>query len=206
METTQPRSIRQRGRPRGKGSQKRHRLLAAAREALTAGAPQDLNLRQLAQAAGVTPALANYYFGSRDGLIDALFREHLAPRIDEQLVAARARAHRPQQAITVLMQRTSALLTSDTLLRRCLWLQLPAASQMRSRLRTCLLELVVRAQNVQAMRADLPPDYLVDSLLGLVLFQFVEEHPATAAGPDGIAELMLRHIALLRDGILHQRK
>lgn len=168
-------------------------------------APQDLSLRQLAQNAGVSPALAHYYFGNRDGLIEALLTEQLAAGLNELLAAARARSHQPQQAITALLQRTCALLASDELLRRCLWLPLPAAAQLRSQLRACLRELLVRAQNTGALREDLPVDYLADSLLGLVLFHFLEERPA-GAGPEDIAELMLQHIALLRDGILRNRK
>lgn len=187
-------------------STQRSRLLSAARDLLVGKTPHELSLGQVARAAGVTPALANYYFGSRDGLIEALFTEQLTARLDELLTAARARAHQPQQAITVLLQRTCALLAADPLLRRCLWLQLPAASGLRSHLRGCLRELLVRAQNTQTLRKDLSPDYLADSLLGLVLYHFLDEQPSTSAGPEGVAELMLQHIALLRDGILPARK
>ncbi len=203
---TGPANPRPRGRPKGKRSAQRSRLLSAARDLLVGEAPQELSLGQVARAAGVTPALANYYFGSRDGLIQALFKEQLSARVNELLVAARARAHQPQQAITVLMQRTCALLAADPLLRRCLWLPLPAALDLRTQLRACLRELLVRAQHTETLRKDLPADFLADSLLGLVLYHFLDERPATPTGPEGVAELMFRHIALLRDGILPTRQ
>lgn len=192
-----------RGRPKGRRSLHRGELLAAARDQLATRAPQELNLRQLALSAGVTPALAHYYFGNREGLIDALLAEQLAPRLDELVLAARTRAHQPQQAITMLLQRTSALLAADHLMR-CLWMPLPAAAGLRDKLRGCLRELLARAQQSRALREDLSPDYLADSLLGLVLFHFVDARPITA-GSDEVAALMLQHIALLRDGIQRQR-
>jgi AcrR family transcriptional regulator len=196
---------RRRGRPKGKRNLQRGRLLGAAREFLCRETPDALNLRRLAEAAGVTPALAHYYFGNRDGLIDALFAEQLVTVVEELLAASRARAHQPLQAITTLLQRTAALLASDALLRRCLWLALPAAITLRGQLRSCLRELLVRAQNSGALRSDLAADYLADSLLGLVLFHFLDERP-NATGAEDVAELMLQHVALLRDGILGDRK
>jgi hypothetical protein len=104
----------------------------------------------------------------------------------------------------MLLQRTSALLAADHLMR-CLWLPLPAASALRGKLRGCLRELLVRAQSTSTLRKDLAPDYLADALLGLVLFHFVDERPVAATGRDEVAALMLQHIALLRDGIQHRR-
>jgi len=196
---------RRRGRPKGTRNLQRGRLLAAARDFLTRASPQDLNLRQLADKAGVTPALAHYYFGNRDGLIKALFAEQLVTSVEDLLAAARARAHQPLQAITTLLQRTGVLLTSDALLRRCLWLPLPAAAMLRGQLRSGLRELLVRAQNAGALRGDLTADYLADTLLGLTLFHFLDERPH-AAGAEDVAELMLQHVALLRDGILGDRR
>lgn len=197
---------RQRGRPKGKRSLQRSHLLAAARDLLASGTPRDLNLRQVAQAAGVTPALANYYFGSRDGLMEALFGELLASHVDEVLTTARGRSHQPQQAITALLQRICMLLSSDPLLRHCLWLAIPAATRLRSQLRSCLRELLVRGQNTGALRNDLSPDYLADSLLGMVLFHFIEQRDTGPQDPEAVAQLMLQHVALLRDGILHSRR
>ncbi len=40
--------------------------------------------------------LAHYYFGSREGLIEALLSERVAPRIDDLVASARVRAGQPQ--------------------------------------------------------------------------------------------------------------
>ncbi|HTQ37085.1 MAG TPA: hypothetical protein VMH77_08615 [Steroidobacteraceae bacterium] len=96
------------------------------------------------------------------------------------------------------MQRTTWLLASDPLLRRALWLS--PAQGLRDALRTCLRELLVRAQEAGTLRVDLDPDYLAGTLLGLMLFPFLDGNPPALA--SGAAQLMLQHIALLRDGIV----
>lgn len=197
---------RNRGRPAGSRRSHRNRLLSAAHELLGANPPRDPTLREVAQGAGVTPALAHYYFGNYDGLITALIDERVAPRIEDLVTAARTRAGQPQLALTFLMQRTCALLAADPLVRRCLWMPQPAALRMRDHLRTCLRELLVRAQNMEALRADLAPEYLADSLLGLVLFPFLDVPADADPGGERAAQLTLQHVALLRDGIVRTHK
>lgn len=199
-------SIRSRGRPKGGRNIHRARLLAAAGDLIGTGPQQSLSLRQIAQQAGVTPALANYYFGTLEGLTQALVVERISPHVDDLVAAARVRAGQPQLALTFLMQRTCSLLASEPLVRRCLWLQLPAALKLRNELRICLRELLVRAQDMQALRADLSPDYLTDSLLGLTLFPFFDDTRESDAGSERITRLTLQHVALLRDGIVRAQK
>jgi AcrR family transcriptional regulator len=193
---------RRRGRPKGSGTEQRSHLLEAARELIGRGPGGDPSLAQVARYAGVTPALAHYYFGDRDGLVGALFAEVLGPMVEEVLQGARARAQQPQQAITALLQRLCTLQASEPLFRRCMWTSLPAARELRARLRAGLRHLILHAQDMRALRGDLPADYLAETLLGLALFHFLDDLPASAEGNDAIAALMLQHIALLRDGIV----
>ena len=194
---------RSRGRPAGARNLQRNRLLLVAHDSLSKRLPQDLNLGDVARRAGVTPALAHYYFRNRDGLIDALLRERIAPHVDDLVAAARMRAGQPQFALTFLMQRICSLLASDPLPRRCLWLPHPAALKLREQLRACVRELLVRAQNIHGLRADLSPAYLADSLLGLVLFPFLDDDTPPHGGTERVAQLTLQHVALLRDGIVN---
>jgi AcrR family transcriptional regulator len=163
-------------------------------------------LREVAEQAGVTPALAHYYFANRQGLIEALMSERMSARIDDLVGAARIRIGQPQLAITFLMQRLGSLLASDATLRACLWMPVPAARTLRGQLRSCLRELLVRAQDIKAIRTDLPPDYLVDSLLGIVMLPHLDDPSGPGEGPAGVAQLMLHHLALLRDGVLRGAK
>jgi AcrR family transcriptional regulator len=150
--------------------------------------------------------LAHYYFGNHDGLVGAVIEERVAPRIEDAVAAARARAGQPQLALTFLIQRICALLATEPVVRRCLWLPQPAALRMRDHIRICLRELLARAQNMEALRADLPPEYLADSLLGLVLFPFLDADPAADSSGERAAQLTLQHVALLRDGIMRIHK
>jgi len=193
------------GRPRGVARTQRERLLAAAVEVLTQERAGQFTLAQVARAARVTPALAHYYFTDREGLLEALLGERVAPLIDDVVAAARMRAGQPQHALTFLMQRATSLLASHLLLRRCVWLPQPAAVRLRERLRGCLHELLVRGQEIGALRADLTPDYLADALLGLVLLPYLDEPQAQVAG-ERVTQLMLQHVALLRDGIVRADK
>ncbi len=206
MDSNPSTRTRGRGRPPGVRSLHRNRLLAATQDLLSAAGTGEPNLQHVAHHAGVTPALAHYYFGSREGLIEALLSERVAPRIDDLVASARVRAGQPQLALTFLMQRTCSLLAHDPLLRRCLWLPQPAALKLRNQLRACLRELLVRAQHIKAVRADLSPDYLTDCLLGLVLFPFLDEPLQADAGAERVAQLTLQHVALLRDGIVRAHK
>ena len=192
--------------PAGLRNVQRTRLLTAAQELLARGLSHAMTLREVSRRAGVTPALANYYFGNRDGLIDALLQERIAPHVEDVVAAARVRAGQPQLALTFLMQRVSSMLASDPLLRHCLWLPHPTALKLRGQLRTCLRELVIRAQNMKALREDMAAEYLADSLLGLVLFPFLDDDSATDASTERVAQLTLQHVSLLRDGIVNAPK
>jgi AcrR family transcriptional regulator len=180
-------------------------MLACAAELLLAPGAGELTLQQVARAAAVTPALAHYYFGNREGLWAALIAERVAPHVEDLLHAARIRAGQPVAALTFLMQRTTSLLATEPLLRHCLWLSCAPAQALRDQLRATLADLLTRAQRSGVLRADLPVPYLCDSLLGLVLFPFFD-----AARDDGggerVAALTLQHVALLQDGIVRAQR
>jgi TetR/AcrR family transcriptional regulator len=190
---------RPRGRPPASDAAQRHRLLQAAQELLTATELADLNLRQVALRAGVTPPLAHYYFKNRAGLLAALLEECAAPRIDALIAANHDQAVLPVATLTRLMQRLIQLAATDAFLCRCLLL--PAAGSLRERLRTSLGDLLQQAQASGQLRADLPRDYLCNALLGLCLFPLMDSG-ATQDAARLAASLTLRHAALLQDGIL----
>jgi TetR/AcrR family transcriptional regulator len=187
---------RSRGRPKGPAEVQRNRLLLAA-EQLLCDAQQDFSLRQVALHAAVTPPLAHYYFGNRDGLLRALVSQRAAPRINVLLTAARERSALPVSALTRLMQQLTFLCANDRFVRCCLLL--PAGATLRATLRDTLREQLRGAQITGQLRADLSANYLADTLLGLCLFPFLDsgaENPGERA-----AELVLQHVSLLQDGI-----
>ena len=73
---------RTKGRPRRQdGDPGRDRIISAARELIQGGSGLDLVGKELAAAAGVTPALVRYYFQDKASLIEAIAR----PVIEEYL-------------------------------------------------------------------------------------------------------------------------
>src|SRR5687767_10964247 len=79
------------GRPRAEESNQRERLLDAAVECFAADGVAATSLRGIAMKAGVTPALVDYYFGSKEQLLDAFIAERIAPVVQtlrESLLAA----------------------------------------------------------------------------------------------------------------------
>ncbi|MEO6080539.1 MAG: TetR/AcrR family transcriptional regulator [Steroidobacteraceae bacterium] len=204
MNTDTPVNPRRPGRPRAGLNVQRRRLMQAARDLLMRPDGRDLALRQVALRAGVTPALAHYYFANRDGLLAALIEELAAPKIDDLLSAAQVRAAQPVAALTFLMQRLTSLAASDNFLCRCLLL--PAAQPLRDRLRALLRDLLQSAQTAGLLRTDLSLGYLCDALLGLCLFPFLDAGAAANNAGERAAELTLQHVALLQDGIVHAHR
>src|SRR5262247_3864405 len=69
------------GRPRADEANQRERLLDAAVACFAADGIAATSLRSIAIKAGVTPALVNYYFGSKERLLDAFVTERVLPVI-----------------------------------------------------------------------------------------------------------------------------
>lgn len=70
------------GRPGGDAAEDQQaRLLAAALDCFVRQGVAATRLRDIAQQAGVTPALVNYYFGDKQQLLDTLVRERLLPAV-----------------------------------------------------------------------------------------------------------------------------
>jgi len=79
MPGTNPRR-RGRGRPAAREDHDvKAALLAAARELFLRYGYREVSARQVADAAGVNPAMVQYYFGSKQGLYAAMLAEAVAP-------------------------------------------------------------------------------------------------------------------------------
>ncbi|MBL8264105.1 MAG: TetR/AcrR family transcriptional regulator [Xanthomonadaceae bacterium] len=79
--TSARRGARAPGRPSGEGGDIRDRLLDAATRRFAAQGIGGTSLRDIANEAGVTPALVHYYFGGRDALLAAVIEERVMPLI-----------------------------------------------------------------------------------------------------------------------------
>jgi AcrR family transcriptional regulator len=83
MSPSKPRASSRRapGRPGTDSPDLRPRLIEAALECFVRDGIAATSLRSIASQAGVTPALLNYYFGSKLALRDAVFEERLMPAV-----------------------------------------------------------------------------------------------------------------------------
>lgn len=88
MSPSKPKSPPRRpGRPEADGADQRERLIDAALACFVAQGIAATPLRDVAKAAGVTPALVHYYFGSKDKLLEVVLQERLLPAVGQMAAA-----------------------------------------------------------------------------------------------------------------------
>jgi len=69
------------GRPTAADTVQREQLLSIATDLFAQQGIQATRLRAIAERAGVTPALLNYYFGSKERLVEAMVEERFLPLV-----------------------------------------------------------------------------------------------------------------------------
>jgi TetR/AcrR family transcriptional regulator len=202
------------GRPKAGSIDQRERLLDEALNCFSERGIAATSLRALARRTGLTPAMLNYYFGSKDRLVDAVVAERLLPVIAE-IRRGMAEISEDNTAATI-MAFVSGMHDS---IRRHPWLPALWVREVLSEsghLRDVLVEQIAPeislplsqsiadAQSRREINADLDPRLLFVSLIGLTMFPF-------AAAPiwrrvfdadDIDADTMLAHTAaLLQKGL-----
>ncbi len=213
------RELRKPGRPRADETNQRERLLDAAVACFAADGVAATSLRGIAVKAGVTPALVNYYFGSKEQLLDAFVAERVTPVVHglrEGLAAAGTDPHALIAAFVRGIHEVVArhpwwpalwvreVLTESGALRDTLHNVIaPQVTQLLAR-------TLVDAQKRGAISADLDPRLLVVSLVGLTLFPLAAEPIWRKIFPAGDLDrgVLLRHtLALLDHGLggIHAR-
>jgi TetR/AcrR family transcriptional regulator len=211
--TRKKREPRRPGRPRADETNQRERLLDAAVACFAADGVAATSLRNIALKAGVTPALVNYYFGSKQQLLDAFIGERVAPAVQvlrESLLEAgddpRALLAAFVRGIHGVVERfpwwpaiwVREVLSEKGALRDVLHkIIAPQVTQLLAR-------TLVDAQKRGAISADLDPRLLVVSLVGLTMFPLAAEHIWRRIFPAGDIDrsVLLRHtLALLDHGL-----
>ena len=69
------------GRPAAAATVQREQLLSIATDMFAQQGIQATRLRAIAERAGVTPALLNYYFGNKERLVEAMVEERFLPLV-----------------------------------------------------------------------------------------------------------------------------
>jgi TetR/AcrR family transcriptional regulator len=208
-----PRKPRRPGRPRADDGNQRERLLDSALAAFAAEGIGATSLRGIAAKAGVTPALVNYYFGSKEQLVDAFVAERVVPAVGalrERLLAAGSHPHALATAfvhgIHDIVERypwwpalwVREVLSDNGALRGLMQSLIgPQVAQL-------LASSLGAARERGELPADLDPRLLVVSLIGLTMLPLAAEplwrRALRAADID--RAMLLRHtLALLSHGI-----
>jgi TetR/AcrR family transcriptional regulator len=213
------REPRRPGRPRAEEANQRERLLDAAVACFAADGVAATSQRSIALKAGVTPALLNYYFGSKQQLLDAFIAERLTPIVGELRDRLLAAGDDPHALLAAFVRGIH-----DVVERFPWWPSLWVREVLNEKgtLRDVLHKIIapqvthllartlVDAQKRGAISADLDPRLLVVSLVGLTLFPLAAEHIWRRIFPAGDLDrtVLLRHtLALLDHGLggIHAR-
>lgn len=213
------REPRKPGRPRADEGSHRERLLDAAVACFAADGVAATSLRGIALKAGVTPALVNYYFGSKEQLLDAFIAERVTPivaALRENLLAAgddpRALFATFVRGIHDVVERFPwwpSLWLREVVNEKGV-LQDVIHKIVAPQVTQLLARTLVDAQKRGAISADLDPRLLVVSLVGLTMFPLAAEHIWRRVFPAGDIdrEVLRRHtLALLDHGLggIHAR-
>jgi len=199
------------GRPPADTSDQRERLLDAALARFVDAGVAASNLREIARAAGVTPALVNYYFGGKDALVAAVFAERFLPAFSE--LPARLANTSAEGLIPAFVRGVYAGVARHPWLP-ALWVReilTPGGafreammSDAAPKLAPLLVHRFAELQRAGRLNPDLDPRLMIVSLIGLTLFPLAAKpvwsrlFDATDITPD----LMTQHtLALLTRGL-----
>jgi AcrR family transcriptional regulator len=205
--------LRTPGRPAGDTQQQRARLLDAAVDVLAHMGNGAGSLRAIAESAGVTPALVNYYFGGKQKLLDAIVEERLMPLIGAIAADLQAVGDEPQALVRRFVQSLSETVVAHPWIPP-LWVReiLCEGGALRDLLPTRIAPLVplvlaqrfAEAQRRGALNPDLDPRLLVVSLIGMTMLPYAAAPlwRGIFANPEIGNEAMVNHtLALLERGL-----
>ena len=207
------REPRRPGRPRADEANQRERLLDAAVACFAAEGVAATSLRSIALKADVTPALVNYYFGSKQQLLDAFIAERIAPVVQALRDSLLEAGADPRALLAAFVHGIHGVVAQHPWWPT-LWVRevlnekgvlhdvmqkiiAPQVTQLLAR-------TLVDAQKRGAISADLDPRLLVVSLVGLTMFPLAAEHiwRRVFAADDLDRDALLRHtLALLDHGL-----
>jgi len=202
------------GRPPADGTDQRVRLLDAALQSFSQRGIAGTSLRSLAADAGVTPAMLNYYFGSKERLVDAVVNERLLPVLDslKERMSAHAGAS-CDELITQFVTGMHAMIEPNPWLPG-LWVRevLTDGGHLRellterfaAQIPRPLAKRFAQGQADGELNAALDPRLLFVSLIGLTMLPFaaapVWRKALKARDIDG-SRMLAHTLALLQQGI-----
>lgn len=202
------------GRPPADGIDQRERLLDSAVRTFAARGIAGTSLRGLARDAHVTPAMLNYYFGSKDRLVDSVVQERVLPILVRQKESLAA--HTADDCVSLISAFVSGLhkTIDEHPWLPGLWVRevLTEGGQLRSiltgefsaQLPRPLAKRFAQGQADGEINAELDPRLLFVSLIGLTFMPFAAApiwHRVFDASDVTTADMLAHTLALLTQGI-----
>lgn len=182
MEAGQVQANRKPGRPSSKGSfDSRQALIDAARELFAGNGYDEVSIKRIADAAGVNPAMIQYHFGGKSGLLETAFDEAIAPVVAE-LGTLSSRGGRIDLGLVFdIYMRTMA--ANPWLPKMILQHVLPEGGRLQERaaqriaagVEPAIRGLIKRGQTNGELRPNLDPKFTTISLVSLALFPFLAQ-------------------------------
>jgi AcrR family transcriptional regulator len=209
-----PAPERRPGRPRADGVDQRERLLDAAVQSFASRGIGTTSLRALSGDTGLTPAMWNYYFGSRERLVEAVVAERLLPVLDSLKHRLAPRIHDDcESLISVFVEGMHEEIESHPWLPG-LWVRevLSEGGQLRtvflgrvaSEMPRPLARRFAKGQADGELNPSLDPRLLFVSLIGLTMLPFAAAplwRRVFDADDIGAADMLEHTLALLTRGI-----
>jgi AcrR family transcriptional regulator len=188
-------------------------LLDAAIACFAADGVAATSLRSIALKAGVTPALVNYYFGSKEQLLDAFVAERISPIVRALRESLLAAGDDPRAVLAAFVRGIHGVVAQYPWWPS-LWVRevLNEKGVLRDvfhkiiapQVTQLLARTLGEAQKRGAVSTALDPRLLVVSLVGLTMFPLAAEPIWRRVFPAGDLdrEVLLRHtLALLDHGL-----
>ena len=162
----------------------RAQLIEAGAIRIAAQGYADTSVREIAEAAGVTPAMIAYYFGGKAGLLEAILASISEPLIATIQELARTRA--PQQSFVERFVPAYLEVISrepwiaQLLVREVITGRTPARDQFVQRFGSVIgsvVPVLIQAEvSAGRLRSDLDPRLALLSMVGMCIFPFIA-HP-----------------------------
>jgi AcrR family transcriptional regulator len=156
-------------------------LLEAARQLFLARGFAAVSIREIAAAAGATPAMIRYYFGDKLGLYRAMLDEAIAP-FRAALLEMREQAAVAEADIAALMRMYMRLLADNPWVPALIVQEVLAEGgrfraqfieHFAGRMAPLLMEVLQREQAAGRLRSDVDPRLATVSAISLCVFPFV---------------------------------
>lgn len=168
-----------RGRPdKASAVDVRRAILAVAEDRFAEQGYAATSMRQIADTAGVTPAMIHYYFGNKKSLLRTVLETALEPLARAIEAMKSADSVPPEEIAHKLMATVSAHPSLPYLVVREVMLpggvmQAHFASHLAPRLGGALPALLAREQERGRIRTDLPPAAGAMAIMALAMFPFI---------------------------------